>query len=135
VFAKSIALRGGRIPLLGRHALDRWPFGAVQRWIDTDDDLGFEAKISRTVAGDELLELVNDGAVAGISVGAQPITNRTIPGGVQRVEAKLLELSVCTFPQLSGAEILSVREQPDALVDAGTPRLDAARAFLSRVNG
>ena len=102
-----------------------------ERWIDTDDSLDFEAKISRTTAGDEILELINDGAVGGISVGAQPIENRQIPGGIARVEAKLLEVSICTFPQLADATILAVRAQPEPPPEA--PRLDAARAFLASI--
>ena len=130
VFSRSIAERGsrGKIALFGRHDIGRWPYGAVQRWDDGPDALGFEAKVSRTTAGDELLELINDGAITGISVGAEPIENRTIPGGVARAEAKLMELSVCVFPQLAGAEILAVRERPEPA--AGTVRLDAAKAFL-----
>lgn len=146
VFQRSIELRGDRTPLMGRHNAGRWPFGAVKVWRDTLDDLAFEAKISRTADGDELLELIQDGAVSGISVGAVPITNRSITGGIARVEAKLLELSVCVFPQLAGSEILAVRERQsttsnpaiitvneptvDPVVE-GTPRLDEARAYLA----
>lgn len=159
VFARSLSERGERIPLLGRHKLERWPFGVVRAWQDTDEHLGFEAKVSRTRDGDELLELIIDGAVSGISVGCEPKVNREVPYGVERVEAVLLELSVCTIPQIDGARILSVREAREAegldvddhtrththsfnlsdlhKADIGkpepveTPALDEARAFLA----
>ena len=135
VFARTIAERGNRIPLLGYHDNRRMPFGAVQQWPDADDALLFEAKVSRTVAGDELLELIADGAMTGVSVGARPINNRNVmyagQRGVQRVEAKLLELSLCALGQLDGAEVLTVRADAPPTT---TPRLDAALAFVESLD-
>jgi len=136
VFARSIAERGDKIPLYALHDTHRLPFGAVKSWLDEDNALGFAARVSRTQAGDELLELINDGAMTGVSVGAVPRQDHSsVRGGrsiVQRIEAKLLELSLCPLGQLEGAEVLAVRAAD--LPPAGTPRLDSARAWLSTLD-
>lgn len=57
--------------------------------------LYFEARASRTLAGDETVELVRDGALRHISVGFRERRNRNLPGGiVERVKADFFEIAV-----------------------------------------
>jgi hypothetical protein len=143
VFAKSIAQRGSkeRIPLLTLHDRRKLPVGAV---IGVEDgaDFIFRAKVSNTAAGDEALELVNDGVLTGVSVGARILTNRAIQGGVERIDAILQEISLApaTFMQMPDAGVLAVRALLDGAEDVQTaeddpklitPSLDAARAILA----
>ncbi len=57
--------------------------------------LYFEARASRTLAGDETVELVKDGALRHISVGFKERRNRSLPGGItERVKADFFEIAV-----------------------------------------
>ncbi len=85
-----------------------------------------EFRISKTQRGDELLELVADGAVDQFSVGFQPLQDRKRPDGVvERVRAHLAEVSLVTFGAYGmAASVTGIREQSQ------TPNLDAARELL-----
>lgn len=117
---------GGIFPLFVSHDYSRDPVGAV-RFTPGKDGLDFEARISKTIDGDEKLELINDGAMRSVSVGFRAVKNgsRRGPDGpiTVRSEIALRELSLAPtgFAQHQGAEILAVR----AVIE--TPRLDALR--------
>lgn len=141
VFDKSITQRAGRIPLLVTHDRRSLPIGAT---IGVEPDAKafiFRAKVSNVRAGDEALELVNDGALTGISVGARILNSKRVQRGVERIEARLEELSLTPFAQMADGNVLAVR----ALVDeeeetttetheteeqTDTPALDEARTYL-----
>lgn len=143
VFDKSIRQRAGKIPLLTLHNRMRLPIGAIQTISDVESQMTFVAKVSRTRDGDEALELVNDGVLTGVSVGAFPLTNRALPGGsgVERIEARLEEISLAPmqFAQMPDAGVLAVRavvanDGSDGVagpVTLATPTLDQARATLA----
>ena len=99
---KTIAERG-RFPL---GVLHPWqpgartspiPLGAVT-FEQTADGLAFRALVSKTIAGDEALELVNDGALTDVSIGFRAIQNTRrldAEGPVTvRTEIALAELSL-----------------------------------------
>lgn len=77
---------------------------------------GFEGSV-RVLAGelgDRALELVNDGALTGVSVEAVPIkSQRTAEGIVQRVKARLTNIALCRNPAFVDAQVLAVREAPE----------------------
>lgn len=98
------------------------PVGSV-RFSKGSEGLMFRAIVSKTVAGDEALELVDDFALRDVSIGARPIRNSTrmTPKGrvVRREEMALRELSL--VPPGMGlhdaAQVLAVRsEQPDRVL-------------------
>lgn len=142
VFRRSIDHRQGRFPVLTMHDRRRLPVGATLGIEPNDSAFIFRAKISNTRDGDEALELVRDGVLTGISVGARPLNNRKIERGVERVEAALVEISLCTtgISQMADAMVLAVRahvdgdgDGDDGDADGGdtdTPALDEARALL-----
>lgn len=117
------------------------PLGTVQ--FHRSDELAalvFRAIISRTVAGDEALELVRDEAMGDVSISAHPIRNtrRVLPRGgvvVRREEIKLRELSLVPtgLAQDPNAKVLVMRgTHLDAVDDqtGGTPRREAVRRRL-----
>lgn len=137
VFDKSLTQRSGRIPLMVTHDRRSLPVGAT---LGAEPDTGafiFRGKISNTRDGDDALELINDGALTGISVGARILNNRSINRStVERVEAALSEISLTPFAQMSDGEILAVRADIETEVFIGTdptptPNLSEAQAYLA----
>jgi uncharacterized protein len=83
--------------------------------------------VSKTRLGDEVLELVRDGALTGLSVGFLPVVggdrwnaDRT---RVERVKALAHHVGVVPFPAYNDARIAAVR----AALAPPTPRLRIAR--------
>lgn len=110
-FAKSIAERGQRVPCLAQHDRKSLPLGVASLLEERADGLYCELAVSATRHGDEVLQLVADGALDGLSVGFQPITDRMGPDGVvERLEARLVEISVVTFPAYDSARVAAVRQ-------------------------
>lgn len=90
-----------------------------------DDAAGLygEWRVSRTVLGDETLELIKDGALRELSIGFLEGQNRRLAGGVtERVTATLTEVAVVVQGAYGdGATVAAVR----AVDQTGT---NAARA-------
>jgi phage head maturation protease len=128
------------------HNRVRLPIGAVQTIEDIAGSMTFVAKVSRTRDGDEALELINDGVLTGVSVGAHVLVNRPLPdgSGVERMEARLEEISLAPmlFTQMPDAGVLAVRavlanaDGSDGVAGTSsslaTPTLDEARTILSK---
>lgn len=143
-FNKTIRDRGpdGRWPLLLHHPFmpgattDVEPRGATRYFAD-GDALGFEARASRTRAGDEALELVNDGALRSVSIGFRPVAYKrardTTGDYVLRTETALRELSLAAtgFGVYDDGAVLEVRAGAGGSdlelerADGGRPRLEA----------
>jgi uncharacterized protein len=110
-FARSISERGNKIKLLGLHDSGAYPIGRSTLLREDTAGLYLEARVSQTIAGDEVLALIRDGALDSLSIGFQPIrdewsADRTT---VVRSEVKLIEISVVTFPAYETAKITAVR--------------------------
>lgn len=81
-------------------ARDHLPMGGtlIGRLTELRDDtagLYFEARVAQTVAGDETLALLRDGALDQVSIGFRAKQDRRLPDGtVERVTADLRELAV-----------------------------------------
>lgn len=104
------------------------PVGAVT-FNNGPDGLEFNAVVSRTRDGDEVLELIKDGALHDVSISARLIRNSKRGDVVYRDEIALRELSLCPpgMGQHEGAEVLAMRSD---LAAPGTPRLDESRRRL-----
>ena len=110
------------------HDHESLPIGRALAFTDTQAGLEAELRVSKTKLGDDVLELVRDGAATGLSVGFIPVEDRWDSGRtrVERVKARLVELSVTAFPAYMDARVLAVRsEEP-----ARTPRLTVARLHV-----
>lgn len=129
-----------RVKFLSHHQRNVNPLGAARLLRNDGAGLYGELPVSRTQAGDEALELINDGVLDAFSVGFIPGTSRMDGNVYLRTSAELQEASVVTFPAYAGAQILGVRsdlnpedpEQDDAdgtgeppeRGDSGDPRDD-----------
>jgi HK97 family phage prohead protease len=117
-------------PLFRNHRRSEDPIGAVG-FEASADALLFRARLSKTRAADEVLELVNDGAMRDASVGflALATSRRPAVDGIVhvRTEIAIRELSVAPtgFGLHQGAGVLAVRS------DHQSPnRLEASRRRL-----
>jgi uncharacterized protein len=106
------------IPLLAQHDRERLPIGVGVSLTDTAAGLEGEFKVSKTSFGDDVLELVRDKALTGLSIGFLPLpdgdqwnADRT---RVERHKAQLVEVSVVGFPAYDSARIAAVRGQVEA---------------------
>jgi HK97 family phage prohead protease len=117
-----------RVKLLRGHDTKGLPLGRATKLKETDDGLYAEMYVSRTAPGDEVLELVRDGALDHLSIGFMPLKNRKREDGViERIKAHLAEISLVTFGAYGElAQVTGVRETEPLL-----PRLAHAREILA----
>lgn len=113
VFAQSIkrAQHTGRgWPLMYNHDVKGFPIGVVPMVHERQDGPWMTAKISRTSMGDDIVELIKDGAIPGVSVHGRNIRSvRDRNGTIARMEVALGEISVTPFPSLVGADEMVLR--------------------------
>lgn len=105
-----------RIPYFRDHSLHGGKLiGKVSMLRDDAAGLYFEARISRTPAGDETLELARDRALPQVSIGFREVHNRRLPDGtVERTRADLREIaSVLEGAYGDHAQVESVRALGD----------------------
>jgi len=116
-----------QVPLLAVHQHDSLPIGRALSLTDGPTGLDAELRVSKTALGDEVLELVRDGAATGLSVGFVPVEDRwnATRSTVERIKARLVEISITAFPAYSDARILAVRTGEPELARAY--RLNLAR--------
>jgi uncharacterized protein len=124
-FRESLARRGAaNVRLLWQHDVAE-PIG---RWLSIREDqrgLKVEGELNLAVArAREVLALLRQGAVDGLSIGYR--VERAAPrrGGLRRLERiDLVEISIVTFPMLPTARISAVKLSPPR---RGEERLAAA---------
>jgi HK97 family phage prohead protease len=112
-FTRTLKARGiRRIPMLFQHD----PSEPVGIWEELREDArGLYARgrlIPDVARGRELLALLRQGAIDGLSIGFKTVIGRIDPKTrVRRLEAvELWEISIVTFPLLSGARVHAVKE-------------------------
>jgi HK97 family phage prohead protease len=111
-FARTIRERSTKVRLHVLHdQTTRLPIGRASELREDPAGLVGEFRVSKTAAGDEVLELVRDGALDGLSIGFRPIRDRWSKGrrSVERLEVALNEVSVVASPAYAGARIVGVR--------------------------
>jgi len=118
-----------RVKLLRGHDQKAMPLGRATMLKETDEGLYAEMRVSATPAGDEVLELIKDGALDNLSIGFMPLKNRKREDGViERIKAHLAEISLVTFGAYGDlAAVSGVRDSEDAQM----PRLDQVREILA----
>jgi len=116
-FADTLAARGlRRIPMLFQHD----PSEPVGIWLELrEDHRGFFARgrlIPDVTRGRELLSLLRAGAIDGLSIGFRTAKARIDPRTrIRHIYAvDLWEISIVTFPMLTGARVRSVKRAPPA---------------------
>ena len=111
-FTQTLQNRGlRRIPMLFQHD----PSEPVGIWLEIREDWrGLWARgrlIPEVARGRELLALVREGAIDGLSIGYRTVRGRIDPKTrIRRLyQVDLWEVSIVTFPLLAGARIESVK--------------------------
>jgi HK97 family phage prohead protease len=114
-FQATLAQRGvRRIPMLFQHD----PAEPVGVWLELREDAhGLYARgrlIPEVARGRELLSLIRQGAIDGLSIGFRTVRARIDPKTrVRRLYAvDLWEISIVTFPLLAGARVHAVKQAP-----------------------
>jgi HK97 family phage prohead protease len=127
-FAKTISERGDRVKFLYQHDSDA-PIGKATALREDASGLYAEFRVSKTQRGDEVLELIRDGALDSFSIGFNPIAH-TSPtrGHVVRTEVKLREVSAVTFPAYESALMSGVRALNDDTIKRAVNLADEFRA-------
>jgi HK97 family phage prohead protease len=114
-FTQTLQSRGlRRIPMLFQHD----PAEPVGVWLDLHEDWrGLRARgrlIPDVARGRELIALVEQGAIDGLSIGYRTVRGRIDPKTrVRRLhQVDLWEISIVTFPLLDGARVSAVKAAP-----------------------
>lgn len=110
-FTRTIAERGDRVRLLALHDDRSLPLGRATSLREETRGLIVEARVSKTTAGDEALELVRDGALDSLSIGFFPVRDRwsSDRDTVERLEVRLVEISLVHAGAYDSARVLAVR--------------------------
>lgn len=132
-FARSLRTRGASgIRMLFQHD----PAQPIGKWLSIAEDrrgLAVRGRLSAgTARGREVLELMRDGALDGLSIGYRTLRARREAGsGTRRIlEADLWEISVVTFPMLPGARVAQVKAKRQ-----GSPNVREYERWLRRDAG
>jgi len=100
-------------PLTATHprSQSELPIGVSVELRDQPDGLHGVWRISKTALGDEVLELIRDGAVSGLSIGFVPVTDRWTAdrSRVERLRAALDHVAVVRQPAYPDARIAALR--------------------------
>ena len=116
-FRKTIEQRGAkRVKFLAMHDYQRLPLGRADVLREDENGLYAEFRVSKTTAGDEVLELIKDGALDALSVGFAPVSSRNgKDGALERSEVALKEVSAVSSGAYPGATIVAVRSDGSLL--------------------
>ena len=99
----------GKAPKLFMYHDASQPVGLVTERVDTADGMLFTAKVSKTAAGNDALELAKDGVIDSVSVGVNPTEYDMTDDGTMIVTAgEWIELSLVPVPAFAGATITDV---------------------------
>jgi HK97 family phage prohead protease len=113
------------------------PLGRVAAFHPKDPrGLRAELRISRTAAGDDVLELAADGLLSP-SIGFQPEAEEwTLDRSAVKVtRAKLVHIALTGDPAYKGAKVLAVRTADGQPARPATPRLDRIRLEMLAARG
>jgi HK97 family phage prohead protease len=111
-FAKTIRERGPQsVKFQALHNREKLPLGRASLLREDGAGLYVELRASATRDADEVLTLIKDGALDGLSISFTPVRDRwnTQRTAVERLEAKLHEVSAVPWPAYEGARIMAVR--------------------------
>jgi HK97 family phage prohead protease len=108
-FSKGSLPVDGKNPRLYMNHDANQAIGIVTERVDTEEGMMFTAKISKTAAGDEALQLALDGVLDSVSVGVNPTKTRANKdGSITVLAADWIELSMVPVPAFAGAVITDI---------------------------
>jgi len=124
-FTQTVQNRGlRRIPMLFQHD----PSEPVGIWLELREDWrGLWARgrlIPEVARGRELLALVREGAIDGLSIGYRTVRGRIDPKTrIRRLyQVDLWEVSIVTFPLLTGARVHAAKSSAKQIASARVVR-------------
>jgi len=129
-FTKTLVERGDRVRFLWQHD-PREPLGKIKAMRETPEGLEIAGVVSETRRGKDVLALLKDGAIEGLSIGYEPLVYDYSHEGEKDVrhlrEVRLHEVSVVTFPANEEARVTAVKEdEPEEDKAEGEPTKRAA---------
>ena len=121
-FRETLKLRGvRRIPMLFQHDPAE-PIGIWQELVEDSRGLFARGRLIPDVQrGREVLALVKSGAIDGLSIGFKTVKGRVEPKTrIRKIEQlDLWEISIVTFPLLTGARVRAVKDAGAAIQPQG----------------
>lgn len=111
-FARTIAERGPeKVKFLAKHDHQALPLGRAHVLREDAAGLYVELRASKTAQADDVLELIRDQALDGLSIGFAPDKDRWTRdrSAVERLSVRLAEISAVDFAAYSGAVVTGVR--------------------------
>ena len=123
-FLKGSISVDGPMPKLLEYHDDTRVIGRVTERVASDEGLMFSATLSKTRAADDAMALLADGSISAVSIGAVPIKFKRVNGVMEVSEARMIELSLVSFPAYADAEIQSVyasAEDEEEIPEEETP--------------
>jgi len=122
----SLPLDGAAPKLIMNHDLTA-AIGVVTERAEDENGVYFVARISKTAAGNDALELAKDGVLDAVSVGAEPIEAEFDDNGVLVVAlARWLELSLVplgAFPQAKITQVAASKKEKETMSENTTPEV------------
>lgn len=142
--AKSAKESAAALPLLMFHNDMALPIGSARKWDDQADGLWGTWRLAKTREAQDAAELAKDGHLNFMSVRFQPIRSTwtfvddpsdiTAKDSVERLEARLIEVSLVSTPAYNDATVKWVRSFEAQRRDVGgTPNLDQWKRELERL--
>jgi len=111
------AKEGRIVPLTYDHEIPgiarALPVGKGMRAWEDADALMMEGRIARTSTGDDLVELLRDEVVRGVSVTAVVHEHAPMVGGKEYLQGALRSVAFTTVPQYGDAELVAMRSEPE----------------------
>jgi hypothetical protein len=123
-FLKGSISVDGPMPKLLEYHDDTRVIGRVTERVSSDEGLMFSATLSKTRAADDAMALLADGSISAVSIGAIPLKFKRVNGVMEVSEARMIELSLVSFPAYADAEIQSVyasAEDEEEIPEEETP--------------
>jgi phage head maturation protease len=106
------------VPLTYEHdalfATRALPVGVATRGWEEGDSVLLSGSVSRTSMGDDLLTLLRDGVIRGVSIEARTFGQTPLVGGVEYHQGQLRRVAFTTLPQYDDAELVALRSEPPA---------------------
>ena len=125
MFERGSLATSGKNPKLLKYHDDTKPVGVVTGRVDADKGMLFTARISATSEGNDMLELIKDGAVDAVSVGVNPVDYSFNDQGVMVISrGEWVELSLVTAPAFRGATITEVAATESKTTEELQPMTD-----------
>jgi HK97 family phage prohead protease len=123
IFERGSLPVDGKAPRLYLNHSAENAIGIVTARYDDEEGMMFTAKISKTAAGDDALQLALDGVLDSVSVGVNPTKTRANKdGSITVLAADWIELSMVPVPAFAGAVITDIaasihQEEPEVVLN------------------